>query len=93
VAHRENFTVERMASYACPAGKQQAFFWDAKVSGFGLRANNGPRFTPSTGQPPSIGIGGRFASDSAPIQAEPALSGIDKVTNNLPHCAEFLHLQ
>jgi hypothetical protein len=26
-------------------------------------AGNGPRFTPSTGWPPSIGIGGRFGSD------------------------------
>src|SRR5258707_10585674 len=26
-------------------------------------ADNGPRFTPSTGWPPSIGIGGRFGSD------------------------------
>ncbi|WP_175761859.1 tyrosine-type recombinase/integrase [Burkholderia ambifaria] len=37
MAHRENFTVERVAGYACPAGKQQAFFWDSKAIGFGLR--------------------------------------------------------
>ena len=37
VAHRENFTVERLTAYVCPAGKQQAFFWDAKVAGLGLR--------------------------------------------------------
>ncbi|WP_428852565.1 tyrosine-type recombinase/integrase [Imbroritus primus] len=41
MAHRENFTTERVASYACPPGKQQVFFWDAKLSGFGLRVTAG----------------------------------------------------
>jgi integrase len=34
---RENFTAERVADFACPAGKQQAIFWDAKQPGLGVR--------------------------------------------------------
>ena len=34
---RENFTAARVAEFTCPAGKQQAIFWDAKQPGLGLR--------------------------------------------------------
>ena len=34
---RENFTVARVAEFECPAGKQQAIYWDAKQPGLGLR--------------------------------------------------------
>lgn len=39
---RENFTAGRVADFTCPAGKQQAIYWDAKQPGLGLRvtANN-----------------------------------------------------
>ena len=33
----EGFTAGRVAAYTCPPDKQQAFFWDAKTSGLGLR--------------------------------------------------------
>ena len=35
---RVNFTAGRVESFTCPAGKAQAFLWDAKVPGLGLRA-------------------------------------------------------
>ncbi|NNM65473.1 MAG: tyrosine-type recombinase/integrase [Burkholderiales bacterium] len=34
---RENFTAARVAEFTCPAGKQQAIYWDAKQPGLGLR--------------------------------------------------------
>ncbi|MHB1689756.1 MAG: tyrosine-type recombinase/integrase [Thiomonas sp.] len=34
---RENFTAGRVAEFTCPAGKQQAIYWDAKQPGLGLR--------------------------------------------------------
>jgi integrase len=34
---RENFTAARVADFTCPAGKQQAIYWDAKQPGLGLR--------------------------------------------------------
>lgn len=34
---RENFTAGRVAEFACPPGKQQAIFWDARQPGLGLR--------------------------------------------------------
>lgn len=34
---RENFTAGRVADFACPAGKQQAIYWDGKQPGLGLR--------------------------------------------------------
>lgn len=39
---KENFTADRVADFACPPGKQQALYWDAKQPGLGLRvtANN-----------------------------------------------------
>ena len=41
---RENFTAARVAEFTCPAGKQQAIFWDAKQPGLGLRVTaNGAR--------------------------------------------------
>lgn len=33
----ENFTVDRVASYRCLPGKQQAIYWDGKTPGLGLR--------------------------------------------------------
>lgn len=36
-----NFTVERLASFKCEAGKQQAIFWDGKIPGLGLRVTAG----------------------------------------------------
>ena len=32
-----NFTAERIAKFACEAGKSQSIFWDAKTPGLGLR--------------------------------------------------------
>ena len=37
MSERENFTAGRVADFTCPAGKQQAIFWDAKQPGLGLR--------------------------------------------------------
>ena len=34
---RVNFTAARVAAFVCPAGKLQAFFWDAEQPGLGLR--------------------------------------------------------
>ena len=34
---RENFTAGRVAEFTCPAGKQQAIYWDGKQPGLGLR--------------------------------------------------------
>ena len=34
---RENFTAARVAEFTCPAGKQQAIYWDGKQPGLGLR--------------------------------------------------------
>jgi len=34
---KENFTADRIRSYQCESGKQQAIHWDAKIPGFGLR--------------------------------------------------------
>ncbi len=34
---RESFTAGRVAAFACPSGKPQAFLWDAKASGLALR--------------------------------------------------------
>ena len=34
---RENFTAGRVAEFGCPAGKQQAIYWDGKQPGLGLR--------------------------------------------------------
>ena len=33
-----NFTAARVNGHSCPAGKSQAFLWDASASGLGLRA-------------------------------------------------------
>jgi hypothetical protein len=33
-----NFTAARVNEHSCPAGKSQAFIWDANASGLGLRA-------------------------------------------------------
>lgn len=35
---RVQFTAGRVRDFACPAGKSQAFLWDAEVAGLGLRA-------------------------------------------------------
>jgi len=35
---RINFTAARVGGHVCPAGKSQAFIWDSKASGLGLRA-------------------------------------------------------
>ncbi|BDD92418.1 prophage integrase IntF [Pandoraea sp. NE5] len=32
-----NFTAARVGGHSCPAGKSQAFIWDSKASGLGLR--------------------------------------------------------
>lgn len=32
-----NFTAERVATFECPQGKAQQFYWDAKTPGLGLR--------------------------------------------------------
>jgi integrase len=32
-----NFTADRVATFKCPEGKQQAIFWDGKARGLGLR--------------------------------------------------------
>jgi integrase len=41
---KENFTAARVDAYTCPPEKGQAFYWDAKVPGFGLRVTkNGVR--------------------------------------------------
>ena len=34
---KANFSADRLASFKCDAGKQQAIFWDAKTPGLGLR--------------------------------------------------------
>ncbi|MEA3117632.1 MAG: hypothetical protein QOI13_902, partial [Paraburkholderia sp.] len=34
---KTNFTVDRIASFQCEAGKKQSIYWDAKTPGFGLR--------------------------------------------------------
>lgn len=34
---RESFTAARIARYSCPAGRQQALFWDERVPGLALR--------------------------------------------------------
>lgn len=33
----KNFTAERVAGFACEAGKQQSIYWDGKTPGLGLR--------------------------------------------------------
>lgn len=38
---RENFTAARVEAFRCPAGKPQAFLWDAAVPGLALRATAG----------------------------------------------------
>ncbi|WP_213957136.1 integrase family protein [Variovorax sp. dw_954] len=40
-----SFTAPRVASFTCPSDKAQAFLWDAKAPGLGLRAT--PRGAPS----------------------------------------------
>lgn len=41
---RINFTAQRVAEHSCPDGKSQAFLWDQKASGLGLRVTrNGAR--------------------------------------------------
>ncbi|RZI73155.1 MAG: DUF4102 domain-containing protein, partial [Variovorax sp.] len=40
-----SFTAPRVASFTCPADKAQAFLWDAKAPGLGLRAT--PRGAPA----------------------------------------------
>ena len=59
---RVNFTTGRLAAFACPADKTQAFIWDAGVTGLGVRVT--PRGTPSyifqrefQGKSPRITIG------------------------------------
>lgn len=59
---RINFTTGRLAAFACPADKAQAFIWDAGVAGLGVRAT--PRGAPSyifqrefQGKSPRITIG------------------------------------
>lgn len=59
---RINFTTGRLAAFACPADKAQAFIWDAGVTGLGVRAT--PRGAPSyifqrefQGKSPRITIG------------------------------------
>lgn len=42
---RVNFTTGRLAAFACPAEKAQAFLWDSGVTGLGIRAT--PRGAPS----------------------------------------------
>lgn len=37
MAKRVNFTAGRLADFSCPAGKAQAFLWDAKAPGLALR--------------------------------------------------------
>ena len=36
-----NFTVGRVEAFKCPAGKTQAFLWDAKAAGLALRVTTG----------------------------------------------------
>jgi integrase len=38
---RENFTAGRIGAFTCPAGKAQAFLWDAKAPGLALRVTAG----------------------------------------------------
>jgi integrase len=38
ISNRENLTPERIRGYSCPPGKGQAFFWDEKAPGLGIRA-------------------------------------------------------
>ena len=38
---RENFTAGRIGGFVCPAGKSQAFLWDAKAPGLALRVTAG----------------------------------------------------
>ncbi len=59
---RVNFTTGRLAAFACPPDKAQAFLWDNGVSGLGIRAT--PRGAPSyifqrefQGKSPRITIG------------------------------------
>lgn len=39
--NRVNFTRGRVERFACPAGKAEAFLWDAKTPGLGIRARQG----------------------------------------------------
>ncbi len=59
---RVNFTTGRLAAFACPPDKAQAFLWDSGVTGLGIRAT--PRGAPSyifqrefQGKTPRITIG------------------------------------
>lgn len=59
---RVNFTTGRLAAFACPPDKAQAFLWDSGVTGLGIRAT--PRGAPSyifqrefQGKSPRITIG------------------------------------
>ncbi|MEH6814911.1 MAG: integrase family protein, partial [Motiliproteus sp.] len=36
--NRVNFTAGRVNSFTCPAGKNEAYLWDIKATGFGIRA-------------------------------------------------------
>lgn len=38
---RVKFTAGRVSSFVCPAGKAQAFMWDAEIAGLGLKASPG----------------------------------------------------
>ena len=40
---RINLTPGRIKDFSCPAGKQQAFLWDEKPEGFGVRATAGSK--------------------------------------------------
>ncbi len=38
---RQNFTIGLVSNFKCPAGKHQAYLWDSRVPGLGLRATAG----------------------------------------------------
>ncbi len=40
MSKQENFTVGRVASFKCEAGKNQSIFWDGKTPGLGLRVTS-----------------------------------------------------
>ena len=36
--NKQNLTANRVSEFACEAGKQQSFLWDARIPGLGVRA-------------------------------------------------------
>ncbi|WP_175957656.1 integrase family protein [Burkholderia sp. BCC0405] len=90
-----NFTAGRIEAHKCPAGKSQAFIWDSKAPGLGLRATktgakayifqaklNGEAIRVTIGDPRSWNI------DQAQEEARRLQRLVDEGTDPREHAAE-----